>query len=377
MGELQAAAQALARLRVGERAWFTFDPEEEDFPLRLASLSVGGAQRLRAPHSSTRAVGFVSVGDDEILRFFSTQEATALLPTLARWVRQEFLRHPELTRLCGAEVVQTDARGVVVGRYAQADLWAGVPRRVVTPGSVEAANEALSALSVGEEAWFWLTDAGPGGRALLATAPRGTDPSGRRFARHVRELHRRCSPGACTAQGIARQAVGGLVLAATRASPGWSAVVTALEERAPVLVTARLMERAGAQLRPVGVDLSRASELLEAQEDQTLWFWFDDQELLLETSEDELRTRVKAQGERGTGVRGQLRRSAAGHLELRLRAEVPDLLERLGAWAGQHVRRWPALRSLAYTRMRVRGQDREFVNDAAWAALLVGDEGEE
>jgi len=354
----------LSGMQIGSRAWFVFTPDAA-CALHLAPLSAAGARllRMRAPRTKQTAVGFVSVGGDGVLRLFSPNATEDVLPALARWVQAEAPGAPGLGRLCGAEVFRVGDDGEVLRRDTDASAWAGISPLPVL-GSPAAADTVLASLAVGEEAWFWLTAAGPGGAPLFVAQPVAGDPRGRRFALRLEPLRRLCARNAAAAQGLARRTDAGVTLIATAAAPGWAAVARSLAGAAPSLRRARLVEADGDTLvsadeRP---DLSVLSAALAALGDTERWFWFDGVHLHLATDRAALTSLPAHSG----AWRGRLRQGPGGTLTLRVRSPDIALLKALGRWGSQHVQDWPVLSVLRGACLSARGVRGTIQDPTAW-----------
>ena len=79
--------------------------------------------------------------------------------------------------------------------------------------------------------------------------------------------------------------------------------------------------------------------------------------LLIAADDADLTAQVSAEKSRlqrkGRVIRGRLRRTAKGHIELRIRKDRPETLGDVAAWAAANADRWPALRDLTGARLTI------------------------
>ena len=398
---VQATAATLAALEAGHRAWFWFCPQVEDShpPLLLQPLSEDPSMaRLRAlaaqvpfPPEGTLCMGTATVGVDGTMSFGSPLASATDLSALAGWVRGNVSAHPQLARLHSARFVTVSPAGVVEATHQNQALWDGVPRPIVS-GTIGETALILEVLTPSEDAWFWLTAAGPGGQPFLALQPIADDPDGSAFAARIALICRRRSGAGAVIRGVARKTEGGAFLLTTQGdSTGWGEMLQALlathRSDWPALAAlddARLITIRGGKFADIvgasaGPDLSAQAALLDGlAEGDRAWFWFTDRSsdggplLLLGADREALKATARAARGEGSTLAGRLRMTRRGWIELRAKSAYPQLVPMLAAWTAAHRRRWPVLARLRGARFVVTDADGEIVSrhkdDAAWAA---------
>jgi hypothetical protein len=377
--------QQISDLTPGQRAWFWFSPSavtpmhisplDEDPGMKLLQRVV---QRMPSPEGAAPIMGLLSMGEDGRVDLGSPQMDHAVLVAVARMVKENLGEYPRLGLLKDARARVLDARFVVQETIADPSLWKGIPS--LTPhGTVATAAKRLSAMAVGEQAWFWATLSGPGGEPFIVASHVETDPGLADLSGEVRLAARRAGKVVKSLQGvICRQADGSLLLRSDIEPRRLQAVIRGLQrshaEAHPVL--SQLTTTACTE----GVDdLSAQAAMLEKLalgESVLFWLHTSTQDTTLVLAEDKLALKqaAKETGRRGGhSVRGQLRRSDKGWLEFRANKNFVDFLPTIATWAVPQTRHCPALRMLKGARMTVRDTDgrvtARYRDDAVWASM--------
>ena len=393
-------AANLSQLSAGHRAWFWFCPQlQEPWPkLLITPLKTDPRmERLRAdagqiplPDGAALAVGIANVSATGQLTLGGQGLSEDGLKQLATWVGQNIDDHPGLRALKDTSFLAIQD-GRVTARHEDAALWSDIPDPKCS-GTIEESIHHFSRLRPGQNFWFWMTDAGPGGEPFVVLGPGRKDTSGARFAARVAELERRCPRQGAAVRGVLRLS-GEDTVVLTSAEPIDIAekIARALMRAHPPLrdrlMSARLIQSEGGRFvahralqEADGPDLSRQSALLEAlTEDAPLLFWFTDQGadgapvLLLEADKGALREAARAARGEGKTLRGQLRPSKAGWLHFRTQGEYDGFVTDLAAWAADHHSAWPALRRLKGARLTQVDGDEQTVSrqrdDDAWERI--------
>jgi len=390
MKKIQYLEARLSSCQAGDRSWFWFSPDSAELPLLLERFAdpQGMARLLRRagslplPPGARVCTGISVVSEDGEMQFGSPLFEDGMLSHLADWVHSHHGNHPGLAHLSGARFVRIDGGGKIQARFSDPALWKGLPRPA-RAGTLASAAALLSELSVGADAWIWLSEGTQ--VPIVLVEPLEGDPKAERFGPQVLAGRRRSGRTDAGVRGTVRRLLNGALLVSTgddlsKIGPRLSDWLAALGE----VRLARIQDgevSAGRRIggAAVGADLSAQCAALEALDaGQTRVFWFTDAArngaplLLLEESMGALKG-VAAEADSGApAVRGQVRRAKWG-LEFRARKAHPDFLVRLSRWVRDHHRQWPALLALVDARMTVRDRAGEIVsrarNDEAWADL--------
>ncbi|MFT5680473.1 MAG: hypothetical protein ACI8RZ_001379 [Myxococcota bacterium] len=243
---------------------------------------------------------------------------------------------------------------------------------------------ALAALPEGAEAWCWMTDIGPGGRAALVVVPRDVDPGGAALREQVglcigysREL------GSVSA-GIIRR-MGDRHVLISQQDPEVSLRIHAALCAGPLtgaLPALTVVEMRGSALvrSASGANLSAQVQQLEAGRGVFYLLFGKGMEtprLLLASDEGALKPLVVAEKARLTGksrgVRGRFRRSKKGSVEFRASRTTENVLPSIIAWTAANQGRWSDLRSLHDARLSLVDDDGQIIarhhDEAAWKAI--------
>ncbi|MFT5684973.1 MAG: hypothetical protein ACI8RZ_005918 [Myxococcota bacterium] len=378
----------------GQRAWFWFCPELTDSQPVLAVRSLSEDARMTllradteglAPATSQPLVGLASADAQGAISLGGEGLTEAHLQRLSQWVKHNLSQYPALARLRDAEMVRIED-GVITERIRETSLWQGIPT-VAAPGSLAETARRLSKLKAGHDFWYWMTTSGPGGRPFLTLGLRRRDPDGKAFVAQVRRAQRAAPAPGQTSQGVLRQLKNGeLLFTSSEPVETGVAIVQALLVEAPEslsrLATAQVVQTRDGQFvhsaRPQApADLSRQVAVLEAlSTDPAVLFWLSDggtagsPVLLLETDRAALKAAATPLASSGRSLRGQLRRSKSGWLELRSQKFWPEGLAVLATWVAEHQAAWPALAALRGVRMTQRSEEGEVLarhkDDGLW-----------
>ena len=372
MGNAGEAARALAELGERERAWFWWCPDIETLLVHPLArdprqeeirAAIEGAER---DADAREVAGVLSVEGDGRLALVSEALSAMDLEEIADWVAEHHADAPALARLRGASLRRVDEAGTVAEVFEDDALWAEVPAPE-QPDSLRAAGEALRSMGGGERMWFWMTAAGPDGRAALRLAPVEGDPDGVRFGSQIRALRLQGAKGDGALQGVARRQGGDLSLTTTVAAKNWADIVAALLGQGGAamrpLRRARLVFLKGGSVKkaiplPPHRDLCETVERLQPKSRGHFWFTAALKEhggaglLLIREDRDALKAAVKAAGGGSGGAlsaRGRLRVGEDGAVEMQVAADGPapeKIKAALLGWAKAESARWPALRAL-------------------------------
>ncbi|MEL6343747.1 MAG: hypothetical protein AAFV53_11490 [Myxococcota bacterium] len=350
----------------------------------MAKLNAAADQQV-VPTGGRLLMGMANVTDEGRLQLGAPGVDRETLRSLASWVQHNASAHPALARLKGARMLSIRADGVVLDRFEDDGLWDGLASPPA-PGSLAAESAALDGLSVGQNAWFWMSTAGP---QLLVT-PVATDPRGQAFRLRLRPI-RSAAGDAPALAGIVRPVTDGLVLTTSDDIRHGPEIARALLAAWPVerLRGARLVQMADGRFvggltldvaAPEGPVMTRQQDVLGALvEGAQALFWLTDAGrdgrpmLLLDTDKNALRAAAKDVGGGGRTTRGVLVARKNGRFEFQIRKPYADFLSVLVSWVGTHQTQNPALKALHHSRMSVRDSDGEILerhkDDDAWNAL--------
>ena len=372
-------AAALSALPAGARAglWLADDVAEAAVPLLISPLSSDpDLSRLRqqiARQGADGQLGVLYVGAEGAIKMGLPGATGPHLSALARWVRAQVAAHPSLAHLVGAALIDVQPDGTVGASFARDKLWRELERPAAA-GTIDETAAALGAMQPGDQAWFWLSQRGPGGKPFLSLVP-ATDPAELApFQQRARALER-CSPPGERIRGIARMTASGTLLLLTDDhNVDWHRILCAIRaahgRRLPglrAITRARLVVRQDKALRYLDrphtdkLDLSREAALLEGEAaEEPLWFWLTTADpdrqprLLLDTDRDALKARAQAVGGSGATCQGQIRRDEGDALVFCLRRPLDgDLALWLRRFVADHRRHWPALRALRGAQVRL------------------------
>lgn len=326
-------------------------------------------------------LGLGSVDASGVLQLGSDGATAAALEALALWTAEHIADHPGLARLRNTRMLRIDGNRIAAIHRADA-LWSAIPE-LVLPGTMAESARILSALEDADEAWFWLSAAGPDGFPWLALAPRQQPATD--FAQTIRELLLRSPSGATGIKGVARMLAGRLMLTTADDIAGWQDAISALQaHRIPRLAEVGMLQLVGGRIKAAeawgspaaSVDLSAQSAVLSAMSEGTrVWFWFAADSaggpvLLLAADRSDLKPLVKAVKATGPVCRGQLRKSSKGWLEFVTRDETTDFIPSLAGFVATHREAWPELARLIGARMTRRDADGNILDrikdDRAW-----------
>ncbi|MFT5679944.1 MAG: hypothetical protein ACI8RZ_000849 [Myxococcota bacterium] len=363
-------------LSPGHRAWFWLCPQASP-GLLLAPLSDDpgmrtlkrAVSRVSVPEGAAPIIGLLTLDEDGRIDLGAPGLTADHLAGLAGWVKTHVADYPGLGLFCNTRGRVLDERFQVKGSLEDEDLWQGVPP-FTAPGTLAAATQTLERLAVGQQAWFWATLAGPGGRPFLVVVSTAGDIDELNY--EVRQVVKRTGKAVKNLQGvITRLADGSLHMACSAAASKLKAIITGIQKahgkRLPTLLRLTPERRTA--------DLSAQSAVLSGMAGEAdALFWFSTEApttLLLSTDKDSLREAAKATGK--YGIRGQVHRSRKGWLEFRIRQDHPELLPALARWTATHAADWPALKTIKGARVVARDAEgnplARYRDDAAWAAL--------
>jgi hypothetical protein len=388
--------QSLAGLQAGQRVWFWCGPRtaEPHPPLLIHALSHDPemsqlrADILQIPRAddAPEFLGLGSVDASGVLQLGSSGATADALEALALWTAEHVAAHPGLARLRNTRMLRIDGDRVAAIHRADA-LWSAIPE-LVLPGTMAQTARTLAELEDDEEAWFWLSAAGPDGLPFLGLASR--EQSAAEFADTIRELLLRSRPGTTGIKGIARLVAGRLMLTTADEIAGWQDTLAALQaHRIPRLAEVGMLRIVDGHIKAAeafgasssessapALDLSAQSALLEGlSESARVWFWFAGSSdvgpmLLLAEDRGDLKPLVKAVKNAGDTCKGQIRLSSKGWLEFQTRDETSEFIERLAAFVASHRAAWPGLARLIGARMTRRDADGNVIDrikdDRAW-----------
>lgn len=243
---------------------------------------------------------------------------------------------------------------------------------------------ALAGLPEGAEARFWMTDRGPDSRPALVVVPTSADRDAAIFKGRVAHCIGHSPTLGAAAHGTARRMKSGVVLISRSAPDAVLSIHAALCASALLAVlpavTAVQMRGSSLSASATGANLSEQARVLESG--RGVFYLLIGRELktprlLLADDGAGLKARVAAEKATITGktrgVRGKLRRSSRGYVELRTRQDDAGTLAALIAWTAAHQSRWSALTALHGARLTILGSDGEIADrrrdDAAWRAI--------
>lgn len=403
-------AAQLAALPAGQRAWFWFCPQlADDQPLlllrhfkldpRQEALQADIAA-ISLPDGALPIRGVAHSDGDGALSFGGPLLGEEDLRRLAGWAGGNVADHPGLARLKGARFVRTSLNGRVTAMHADDSLWDALPAPKV-PGSLAEAAALLPMVKPGRSYWFWLTDAGPGGRPWLVLGSSKRDADGSLFAQKVAAVSAQCDGAPTVVRGVLRaREDGSLLFTSTDPVVGppqvaLAKLIAATGEQMPRLASSRLAQveggsfrrvvspdagagaGAGAAVAEAGPDYAAQAAALSGIGEGKLAFWFsaDGGHLELDADRAALKARVS---DRGAPMAAGSVQRAKGYLLFQAKRPAPGFVDALAAWAGAHYSRNPGLRALEGARFMARDRDGNTTdrqkNDTAWAAAF-GEEG--
>ena len=392
MKSVEDIGQTLSTLQVGDRLWFWFCPTATP-PLLLSPFRDKGVDQLLATVknlsvdlAAVACTGIARVADSGQICFGAPLLSGEMLGSLAAWVKAHLADAPELARLCDAELVTLTSSGAVVARHADPTLWTDIPRPLV-PGGLQECAHRLARMEPGAVYWFWSAVRGPGDQPFLWIHPIAEDPDGTRFSARVVALRQQSPDQPSGRRGTVRYTeAGGLTFTTPQPLPALVEALEALQagalSQSDRLSGARLLRvgKAGiAALQRLSTvaDLSAQDNLLSSLDDSTvLFFWLSLEGssgrplLLLAASREALKEQARAAGG-GQAVRGRMRLSRKGFLQLQTRDDPAGVLPALASWVAENQQRCPAARRLIDARLTHRTDtgDTRIKDDDAWSAL--------
>lgn len=323
-------------------------------PDPMAQLKARAAA-LSLPAWIPVVMGVVFVDEERRLSLGAPGLTGQMLENLATWVSTNVGAQPELAVLKDASLVVLDAQGTVRARHRDPGLWAAIPRPP-RRAEVDRSIQRLQELTPGpRRCWFWVTDAGLGGKPSLVMRPLKSAESSARFSELVGSMRLQCAPEARSAQGsVLRSQNGRLVFTVARNLVHTPAIFAALVEHAPALgdlLAGACVVRvdSGADPAPVLLlpaqttpDPDTAAALAAMKTDDTLYFWFTDQDrdnepsLLLRQDTATLKDAARNQKGEGQSLRGTLTLQRAGWGHFRAERDAPWFLQALHGWTARH-----------------------------------------
>ena len=326
-------------------------------------------------------LGLGSMDASGVLQLGSTGATAAALEALALWTAEHVAAHPGLARLRNTRMLRIDGDRITMVHSAD-DLWRAIPAQLL-PGTMADSARLLGALQDADEAWFWLSAAGPDSLPWLAVAPRQQPAT--EFAETVRALLRRSPPGTTGIKGVVRMLAGRLMLTTADDIDGWQDAISALQaHRIPQLTALGMLQLVAGRIKAAetwgstaaSVDLSAQSAILSTMsEGERVWFWFAADSasgpmLLLAEDRAALKLLVTAAGATEAVYKGQLRKSKKGWLEFMPRGPGADFIPRLAGFVATHRAAWPTLTLFIGARMTRRDADGNILarikDDQAW-----------
>lgn len=343
------------------------------------------AATLPMPMGGRLFMGLASVAVNGSLRFGAPGLTSEMLGALANWVGTHLIAQPGLARLKDATFLNIQSDGVIAGIYESEMLWAGVPYLPV-PGTIEGTAALLNELAEGEDAWFWMSEAGSSGSPAATVVKVDDDPTGRAFRGQVRAIR---GEGAAFS-GVLRP-LNEVRLAMTTTGNievGVRIVTSLLASNRQVLKRlegARLVHMSGgrfvaARTISSGPDLSGLVKALDELADGAKGvFWFTteakDGSPMLVIAEEPGALKVAAKQVQGSnrGMRGQVRMTNKGWLEFRSRKPIDNFIDALAGFAVANHGSWSGLSRLKGARLTVRDENDDIIsrhrNDDVWKSL--------
>ena len=392
---ISTLTEALELLSVGERLWFWFCPDLDMRGPQLLMTGLAtdaGMARLNAqvdavalPVGARSHRGLASVGTDGRLRFAAPGLSAQALQALAAWADRNVLNHPGLSHLKGAEMFDITPEGTVSAIHADPGLWANLAEPIVqgTPGGTA---DTINALEAGEDAWFWASDAGYGGRPAMIAVAAEIDPDGALLNGQLQALR---GTGA-QVRGVLRWTEDRrLVITSTSPIDDLVDVLSAIVYSFGAmrsLAGARLLQVAEGGIVAAGnlpgvEDLDAYGQLVKrARGGEGAWFWFTTADeggsprLLLGDSKAALKSLSAPIVPLGSVLRGQLGLDEDGTLSFISRGGDADgVLVSLARWTADAASVSPQLRALRGARLTIVGDDGEVVSrhddDAVWTLV--------
>lgn len=353
--DLETLSVQLQSLTLGQRAWFWICPDIEDLPFLLLApfrgdpLAIELQKRIsgaRVPADAAPVIGLCAVGEDGVFRFAAPTASKPSLIALAGWVKDNADVYPAFRRLYGARMLLVDERMNVELTIDGPDLWEGVEPTIV-PGSIQDTIQTIHTLVPGEQAWFWATNRGPGGRPFLLIEPVRDGAKVRDLNRRVEGALRRSPALGTTVRGVIACGSDGILSVRTHSN----------ERRANTVFRAlgkphRFLRW---MLRPRGVpgdDLSATVRVLSGLQTKDRGFFFaslrpkEGEIVLFDTDKAGLKSQMKAASlTPAQGTVGRFR-TREGGLDLAIHAEDPTLLPTVVCWVAQQQHQHTEIRRL-------------------------------
>ena len=387
----KSTAEQLGKLEAGERAWFWCCPYVEDgFPILLVHpLSSDpkmhalrkDIQAIQRPDWSESASGILQMGEDGRCRFTSSKGSDEFIEALAEWVVENQKEHPSLALLYDAVYNLVNDEGTVVEIFQDNTLWDDVVQ-IAVPGTLSESANFLRTMEPNKDAWFWMSDKGPGGY-FLALQSVEDDPEGKAFSERVRNLRLRSGEKGMVVRGVARRNDEGVfVLTTTEQAKGWQKIIShflaTYGAAFQVLKTTRLMQMKNKKV--VGLtalqpwhDLStQVATIRRLKKEKKALFWFTSSAankkplLLLDYDKDNIKKDADRAGGDGKVLRGRItleRRYVAFHLK----KPVRQFLTLLAQWVIENHSQWSTLRRLRGSRLVV--GEKDYQDPSLWEAL--------
>ena len=380
--DLEKLSEQLDALTLGQRAWFWLCPGVETLPLVLLApfrsdpLVIALRERVkgaRIPAGASPMLGLCVVGEDGVFRFASTSMTEETLGQLAAWVRDNAEAHPALRRLYGAQMLLVDEHMNVQLTISDPAAWEGVEPTMV-PGSIAETIQTVHTLALGERAWFWATDCGPGREPFLLVEPIVDGARVRDLNRRVEGALLRSPERGATVRGVIACGRDGRLSVSTQASERKARTVFKAIGAQHRLLRWMLRPRA----LPEDDLFATAAVLADLQDHDLGWFFFalrprEGELVLLDTEKGSLKAQMKAAGvnpSQGTVGRFRVR---GERVELAVEDNDPTLLPSIARWIAQSQHRHAALRRLVGARFVVLDENDDVVarveSERAWASL--------
>ena len=255
----------------------------------------------------------------------------------------------------------------------------------------------IEKLTPGRTCWFWLAQYGSDKQVSLYLHPIKRDPLAKTFVAKVQEKRKLFQPKGTEIRGqLQRTDKGTLLLTSPDPITKCVALFNSLSSSSAVLgeslsniVIVESRDGSPKKLKTwksntaterrtsVSVDASKQEAVLNGMTTNNIaFFWLGtpDQskqvQLLLSAKKQELRSTVKALGEKAVGVSGEVVRTAKGYLVFRAQKPSTSFLRDLAVWYKKNRKKYPGLNALQKSRMICKNADGEIIeqqkNDILW-----------
>ena len=354
---------------------------------RLQSLIA----KVEVPLGAVQNTGVLTVGEDSVFRFASMMASSSMLIGLSEWVNYHLAQYPSVAHLKDAEIYEVDGEGTILSTYKQPQLWSQVPF-VSVKGCIGESIHRLASMPVGKEAWFWLSDRGPGKQAFIEIYPSANDKEGEMFAKHCSDIRKRIVVSGNEMFGVLRNDPDyGLCFICQNKGEHWQDLITALidahKHKYPaikLLTSSSLVRmRKGAvidrvqYLSPPVSPPERVAEVLSQfdKSQPALYFWFQvadgKRTLLVEKDLAVLKKQLQEITTDGLTARGRVRETES-HLVFSVTRAKDFFLEALIDWTQEYIEQWPELIKLVGARLLVTAKGavvQEYELDELWDAI--------